>query len=126
MNDLAQLISADVTAASWRIPCREAGVLEFFLEIIDTEEVDFDLSSQTLRLIGNACADTGLLNAFPASFIVLMFLILWQDSNRESVVSQEVLPSIINNLENDGLAKLVVPVLYNICVDYGEDYCYSR
>lgn len=36
------------------------------------------------------------------------------------VVSQEVIPSIIEQLQDDSLAKLVIPVLYNICVDYGK------
>lgn len=47
--------------APWRIPFSESGILDFFLEVIATDDVDLDLSSQTLRLIGNACADTGLL-----------------------------------------------------------------
>lgn len=41
------------------------------------------------------------------------------DANRESVVSQEFLLPIIKQLRNDSLANLVIPVLYNICVDYG-------
>lgn len=46
--------------APWRIPFRQSGILDFFLEVIATDDVDLDLNSQTLRLIGNACADTGL------------------------------------------------------------------
>lgn len=66
-DDLARLNSADtadMTIALWRIPCGKAGILDFFLEIIITENVDFDLSSQALRLIGNACADTGLFDRY--------------------------------------------------------------
>lgn len=113
------MTSADMTLAPWRIPCREAGILEFFLEVIATEALEFDISSQTLRLIGNACADTGLL----ACFLLHHFMVLMPpmaDTNRELVVSQRVLPSIIKKLENDSLANLAVPVLYNICIDYGK------
>lgn len=36
------------------------------------------------------------------------------------MVSQEFLLPIIKQLRNDSLAHLVIPVLYNICVDYGK------
>lgn len=42
------------------------------------------------------------------------------DPNRESVVSQGFILPITKQLQNDTLAKLVIPVLYNICIDYGK------
>ncbi|MCJ1467634.1 hypothetical protein MMC07_006259 [Pseudocyphellaria aurata] len=94
----AKVLADACREAQWRAPFSQSGILDFFLEVIATDDVDTDLSSQTLRLIGNACADT--------------------DANRESVVSQEFLLPIIKQLRNDRLAHLVIPVLYNICVDY--------
>lgn len=46
-------------AAEWRLPFGQAGILDFFLELIATEEMDLAMEAQILRLIGNACADTG-------------------------------------------------------------------
>lgn len=46
--------------ARWRVPFREGGILDFFLEVIATEDVSTDLNLEALRLIGNACADEGL------------------------------------------------------------------
>lgn len=42
------------------------------------------------------------------------------DTNRESVVSQGFILPIIRQLQNDSLASLAIPVLYNICIDYGK------
>lgn len=56
--------------AQWRIPFCESGILDFFLEVIATDDVDLDLSSQTLRLIGNACADTGLPTPFSCGLVL--------------------------------------------------------
>lgn len=58
----------DHRVAGWRIPFGIAGILAFFLEVIATPDVDPNMRSQTLRLIGNACADTGSLTIYPRSF----------------------------------------------------------
>lgn len=47
-------------------------------------------------------------------------IILYLDTNRESVVSQGFILPIISQLQNDSLANLAIPVLYNICKDYGK------
>ena len=44
----------------WRSPFGESSILEFFLELIASEDVNLQLRSQALRFIGNTCADTGL------------------------------------------------------------------
>lgn len=46
--------------ARWRIPFRQGGILDFFLEVVATEDVSTDLNLEALRLIGNACANEGL------------------------------------------------------------------
>ncbi|PQE27248.1 GTP binding protein [Rutstroemia sp. NJR-2017a WRK4] len=38
--------------------------------------------------------------------------------NRERVVSANYMPTIISQLQNDTLLAFVIPVLYNVCVDY--------
>lgn len=38
----------------------ESGVLNFFLEILSTHALKYALQIHVLRLIGNACADTGI------------------------------------------------------------------
>lgn len=46
--------------AQWRIPFRQGGILDLFLEVVATEDVSTDLNLEALRLIGNACANEGL------------------------------------------------------------------
>lgn len=47
---------------SWRAPYGRVGILDFFLRLIATkEDIDNDLLLHSLRLIGNSCADTGML-----------------------------------------------------------------
>ena len=53
-----------------RNPFRHSGILDFFLEVIATDDVEVDLSSQALRLIGNACADTGLPSHFECGVLL--------------------------------------------------------
>jgi hypothetical protein len=65
-----------------------------------TDFVPHDLARQALRLIGNSCADT--------------------DENRARVVSQNYLYPIFSKLSDLSLINVVIPVTYNICVDYGE------
>lgn len=43
------------------------------------------------------------------------------DENRARVIDSNHLGSIISLLSNDSLLAFVIPVLYNICVDYGKD-----
>ena len=53
------IVSTNPTSAEWRSPFGESGMLDFFLELLARENVDFQLKSQILRIIANACADTG-------------------------------------------------------------------
>jgi hypothetical protein len=45
--------------ASWRMPYGQAGILEFFLRIVASQDVADDVLLHSLRLIGNSCADAG-------------------------------------------------------------------
>lgn len=58
-NDIPKLI---MFLASWRAPYGQSGILKFFLEVIaSTDAIGTDLLLHSLRLVGNSCADTGML-----------------------------------------------------------------
>ncbi|KAL0933827.1 GTP binding protein [Colletotrichum truncatum] len=84
--------------ASWRLPLGDSGILDFFLTVVAVQGLRPALKRHTLRLIGNACADT--------------------DENRARVVASNALPSIIGFLADDEALPFAIPVLYNILVDY--------
>lgn len=48
-----------IVSVNWRIPLGDSGILNFFLQIFGTHTLGTNLVIQTLRLIGNSCADTG-------------------------------------------------------------------
>ena len=39
----------------------DSGILEFFLQILSAHALDSKFNIQILRLVGNSCADTGIL-----------------------------------------------------------------
>jgi hypothetical protein len=47
-------------------------------------------------------------------------LIAPPDKNRERIVSDQTIPAIIKHFDNPPVAKIAVPVTFNICVDYGK------
>lgn len=83
----------------WRAPIGASGILNFFLGILPTPGLRPLLRSHALRLIGNSCADT--------------------DENRARVVESGRIHAIIDLLGDDSLLPFVIPVLYNVLVDYG-------
>ncbi|KAB8212882.1 hypothetical protein BDV33DRAFT_197196 [Aspergillus novoparasiticus] len=83
----------------WRLPYGQSGVLTFFLQLIASkEDVGTGLLLHALRLIGNSCADT--------------------DENRTIIVKGNYTSAIIQHLLNPELIKIVIPVVYNICIDF--------
>ncbi|KAL4902861.1 hypothetical protein BDW74DRAFT_186782 [Aspergillus multicolor] len=73
------------------------GVLNFFLRLISSEEAtESSLVLHCLRLIGNSCADT--------------------DENRAIVVNY--IPAILRYILRPELLQVVIPVVYNLCIDY--------
>ncbi|PSR84054.1 armadillo-type protein [Coniella lustricola] len=82
----------------WRSPIGASGILSFFLGILPTPGLRPLLRSHALRLIGNSCADT--------------------DENRARVVESGRIHAIIELLYDDSLLPFVIPVLYNVLVDY--------
>ncbi|TVY36666.1 hypothetical protein LOCC1_G006584, partial [Lachnellula occidentalis] len=83
----------------WRIPLGDSGILNFFLEILRAHTLRHTLKIHILRLIGNSCADT--------------------DENRGRVVASNYIPLIIHQLKDTSLLPFAIPVLYNICMDFG-------
>ncbi|RSM18219.1 hypothetical protein CDV31_002944 [Fusarium ambrosium] len=99
LEGIAKALGDGSRDVAWRIPYGESGILEFFLDIIaSTEEQKHGVKVHALRIIGNSCADT--------------------DENRARVVEGKYIVSIINHLQNEGLVPYLIPVLYNVLVDY--------
>ncbi|KAI1129943.1 armadillo-type protein [Nemania abortiva] len=96
---LAQRIGDSARVESNRTALGESGLLEFFCSVVSTQGLRSTLAVQCLRVIGNSSAD--------------------QDENRARVVASGCLPSIIALLNgDDAILRFVIPVLFNISVDY--------
>lgn len=60
--------------ASRRLPYGETGILDFFLRLIASNGVsDERLLLHSLRLVGNSCADTGVLCLASVSLLELRY-----------------------------------------------------
>ncbi|KAA8650050.1 putative GTP binding protein [Aspergillus tanneri] len=95
----AEVLANGSRNPSWRLPFGQTGILNFFLELVASKgNVDTTLLLHSLRLIGNCCADT--------------------DENRMAVVKDNYTAAILQHLLNSGLIQVVVPVIYNLCVDF--------
>jgi hypothetical protein len=91
----------NVDTVAWRLPYGDSGILEFFLDILASdEEQPHGVKVQALRVTGNSCADT--------------------DQNRARVVEGKHIVSFIKHLQDMSLVPYLIPVLYNVLVDYGE------
>ncbi|KAK7991601.1 armadillo-type fold domain-containing protein, partial [Apiospora saccharicola] len=95
---IVQKIGDGSREVAWRKPLGESGVLEFFLGLVNNDGLRQALAMHTLRIIGNCCADT--------------------DVNRERLVTANCMPRLVNLLNTDSLLPLIIPVLFNIIVDY--------
>ncbi|KAL8695741.1 MAG: hypothetical protein Q9224_003194 [Gallowayella concinna] len=96
--EAARMLADASRDGSWRLPFGQSGLLAFFLRVQAMEGTAEDILVPSLRIIGNACADT--------------------DINRELATSPEYLPSLIGHVENHDISKIIIPVVYNICNDY--------
>ncbi|KAI9833159.1 MAG: hypothetical protein M1819_003781 [Sarea resinae] len=94
----AEVLANGSRAPEWRRPLGQSGVLEFFCQVVATPGVRSEITLQSLRLVGNSCADT--------------------DENRQRVVDHNNLKPIIQCLRNPSLVEIAVPVVYNICLDH--------
>ncbi|KAK0615611.1 hypothetical protein B0T17DRAFT_538607 [Bombardia bombarda] len=96
---VAEKIADGARDSAWRFPIGETGILDFFLTVIPAQGLDQTLTIQTLRVIGNASADC--------------------EENRARVLESDQLRTIIIGfLNDDSLLSFVIPVIYNISVDY--------
>ncbi|KAI0412395.1 armadillo-type protein [Xylaria grammica] len=98
LDILAQKSGDAARVEANREPLGESGLLEFFCSVLSTQGVRPTLIAQCLRIIGNSSAD--------------------QDENRARVLASGCLPSIVSLLNNSSVLAYVIPVLFNICVDY--------
>ncbi|KAI1496286.1 armadillo-type protein [Biscogniauxia marginata] len=95
---LAQKAGDAAREEHWRVPLGASGLLAFFCRLIGTPDLRSPLIIHALRAIGNSCAD--------------------KDENRERVITSGCLPKIVALLNDDSLLAFVIPVLFNVCVDY--------
>ncbi|GAP91467.1 putative ARM repeat-containing protein [Rosellinia necatrix] len=95
---LARRVGDAARAESNRAPLGESGLLEFFCSVVSAREASPALVVQCLRIIGNSSAD--------------------QDENRARVIASGCVPSIVSLLSDDSMLAFVIPVLFNISVDY--------
>lgn len=113
---LLSVYQAETIAGFWRPSFGQSGLLDFFLHAQTINDGENGILIQSLRIIGNACADTGLI------------FVTWQqggsdfptDINRELAISQAYLPSLVRHVKNPRLSNIIIPVIYNICNDYGQ------
>ncbi|RAL13635.1 putative GTP binding protein [Aspergillus homomorphus CBS 101889] len=99
MLPAAEILANGSRKAPWRILYGQAGVLDFFLQLVaSTEIIDDDLIFHSLRLVGNSCADT--------------------NENREILIRNNYFSAIVRHLTNEKLIQVAIPVLYNICIEF--------
>ncbi|PWY77986.1 ubiquinone biosynthesis protein [Aspergillus eucalypticola CBS 122712] len=96
----AEAMANGSRAPLWRVSYGKTGVFDFFLQLIASKEtIDNRVILHALRLVGNSCADT--------------------NENRETVVEHNYTAAIVQHSNNPELIQVVIPVLYNICIDFG-------
>ncbi|GAA87250.1 ubiquinone biosynthesis protein [Aspergillus luchuensis IFO 4308] len=96
----AEAMANGSRAPLWRVSYGKTGVFDFFLQLIASKEtIDNRVILHALRLVGNSCADT--------------------NENRETVVEHNYTAAIVQHSSNPDLIQVVIPVLYNICIDFG-------
>ncbi|KAF4968820.1 hypothetical protein FSARC_3848 [Fusarium sarcochroum] len=99
LEAIAKALGDGSRDVAWRIPYGDSGILEFFLDILaSSEQQAHGVKVQALRITGNSCADT--------------------DGNRARVVEGKYIISFINHLQHESLIPYLIPVLYNVLVDY--------
>ncbi|EFR04318.1 hypothetical protein MGYG_07325 [Nannizzia gypsea CBS 118893] len=98
MAEVAEMLADASRDAKWRPFFGQSGILDYFLRIISTEEVEEDTLLHSLRFIGNSCADT--------------------DENRARVLEMNYTLPIIQWITHLRLVHVAIPVIYNICIDY--------
>lgn len=103
--------------------------MEFVADVLDEETARGEgarvaVQNQALKLCGNGCAEKGYsptndtLECSSANDVCLGV-----DVNRARMASrQNGLKSLVQAITNDKLLKFGIPVLYNICLDYGTNY----
>ncbi|ROW07510.1 hypothetical protein VPNG_07106 [Cytospora leucostoma] len=120
LDRIAEKLGDGSRKVLWRSPLGSSGILEFFLNILPTPGLRLQLRTHALRVIGNSCADTGVCPFTPFSAYIEDRAHACQisDENRARLVESGRIQAIIDLLQDDSLLPLVIPVLYNVLVDY--------
>ncbi|KAM5451742.1 hypothetical protein MaudCBS49596_003570 [Microsporum audouinii] len=98
MAEVAEMLADASRDANWRPHFGQSGILDYFLRIISTDEVEENTLLHALRFIGNSCADT--------------------DENRARVLEMNYTLPIIQWIAHLNLVHVAIPVIYNICIDF--------
>ncbi|OJD25962.1 hypothetical protein ACJ73_02661 [Blastomyces percursus] len=98
MAQAAEVLANGSRHPAWRGAYGQTGILDLFLRVIATDDVEDDILLHSLRLIGNSCADN--------------------NENRQLVVDKNYTFPIINLFRNPAVVHVAIPVIYNICVDF--------
>ncbi|KAJ6790141.1 hypothetical protein PWT90_08868 [Aphanocladium album] len=83
---------------AWRLPYGDSGILAFFFDVLANDDISNKLKIHSLRIAGNACADT--------------------NKNRALAVERNRLGAVIRQLSDESVVQYTIPVLYNVMVDY--------
>ncbi|KAI9816382.1 MAG: hypothetical protein M1826_001849 [Phylliscum demangeonii] len=95
---LSEALAGWSRAPEWRAPLGESGVLDFYLLLLAADSRPQELLRLSLRLIGNACADT--------------------EENRRRVVEGNHLAAVLGLIRDPFLVHIALSVVYNICLDF--------
>ena len=49
-----------------------------------------------------------------------MKLITWSDENRQRVIDHKSVPALVAKVRDQKLTPIIIPVLLNLCLDYGK------
>lgn len=82
------------------MPYGDSGILTFFLGELAKDDISNMLKVHSLRIVGNACADT--------------------NKNRALLVEEKRLEAVVKQLSDESVVQYTIPVLYNVMVDYGK------
>lgn len=100
----------------------ESGLLDFFINtVVSAEGLGLRLKKQSLRLVGNACAECGGFGLVLTWVVCNANSLIFVDENKAQVVQTGKLGHVIlGYLDNEeSLLPFVISVIYNICIENG-------
>ncbi|XWW98423.1 hypothetical protein V2A60_006423 [Cordyceps javanica] len=98
LAEVAEKLGDGSRDEAWRLPYGDSGILAFFLQELAKDNITNKLKTHSLRIVGNACADT--------------------NKNRALMVEEGRLDAVVRQLSDESVVQFTIPVLYNVLVDY--------